>query len=196
MLIRSTSDSNLNFDPDIDLTICALRREQRQRRKNQLNLNRMAQPERRTLGDFVMPDISCSFGGIMAPTIANNNFEIKPSIIQMVQNNQFGGLQGEDPYAHILTFLNVCATFKINGVIVDAIRLRLFVFSVKKKAQLWLASLPSESITTWDQLKKAFLHKYFPPHKTAKFRNEITTFKQNGSETIYSAWERFKELQR
>ena len=45
-------------------------------------------------------------------------------------------------------------------------------------------------------MKQAFLHKYFPPHKTAKFRNEITTFKQNGSETIYSAWERFKELQR
>ena len=56
--------------------------------------------------------------------------------------------------------------------------------------------MPNESITTWDQLKQAFLHKYFPPHKTAKFRNEITTFKQNGSETIYSAWERFKELQR
>ena len=45
-------------------------------------------------------------------------------------------------------------------------------------------------------MKQAFLHKYFPPHKTAKFRNEITTFKQNSSETIYSAWERFKELQR
>ena len=56
--------------------------------------------------------------------------------------------------------------------------------------------MPNESITTWDQLKQAFLHKYFPPHKTTKFRNEITTFKQNGSETIYSAWERFKELQR
>ena len=56
--------------------------------------------------------------------------------------------------------------------------------------------MPSESITTWDQLKQAFLHKYFPPHKTAKFCNEITTFKKSGSETIYSAWERFKELQR
>ena len=143
-----------------------------------------------------MPDISGSFGGIMAPTIANNNFEIKPSIIQIVQNNQFGGLQGEYPYDHILTFLNVCATFKINGVTDDAIRLRLFPFSVRDKAQLWLASLPNESMTTWDQLKQAFLHKYFPPHKTAKFRNEITTFKQSGSETIYSAWERFKELQR
>ena len=56
--------------------------------------------------------------------------------------------------------------------------------------------MPSESITTWDQLKHAFLHKYFSPHKTAKFHNEITTFKQNGSEIIYLAWERFKELQR
>ena len=148
MLTRSTSDNNLNFDPDIDLTIRALRREQRQRRENQLNLNNMAQPERRMLGDFAMPNISGSFGGIVAPTIANNNFEIKPSIIQMVQNNQFGGLQGEDPYAHILTFLNVCATFKINGVTDDAIRLMLFPFSVKEKAQLWLASLPSESSVT------------------------------------------------
>ena len=84
MLTRSTSDSNLNFDPEIKLTLHALRREQRQGRENQLNLNRMAQPERRTLGDFAMPNISCSFGGIVALTIANNNFEIKPSIIQMV----------------------------------------------------------------------------------------------------------------
>ena len=90
----------------------------------------------------------------------------------------------------------MCATFKINGVTNDAIRLRVFPFLVRDKAQLWLASLPNESITTWDQLKQAFLHKYFPPHKTAKFRNEITTFKQSGNETIYSAWERFKELQR
>ena len=104
MLTRSTSDSNLNFDPEIDLTLRVLRREQRQKRQNKLNLNRMAQPEKRTLGDFVMPDISGSFGGMEAPAIANNNFEFKPSIIQIVQNNQFGGLQGEDPYAHILTF--------------------------------------------------------------------------------------------
>ena len=134
MLTRSTSDNNLNFDPDIDLTIRALRREQRQRRENQPNLNNMAQPERRTLGDFAMPDISVSFGGIVALAITNNNFEIKPSIIQMVQNNQFRGLQGEDPYAHILTFLNVCATFNINGVTDDVIRLRLFPFSVRDKA--------------------------------------------------------------
>ena len=92
MITRSTSDSNLTFDTEINLTLRALRREQRQKRENQFNLNRMAQPERRTLGDFAMPDISGSFGGIVAPAIANKNFKIKPSIIQMVQNNEFGGL--------------------------------------------------------------------------------------------------------
>ena len=128
MLTRSYSDSRLYFDPEIELTLRNLHRDQRNIRDNRFNLNNMAQPERRTLGDFAMPDISDTFGGIVAPTIANNNFEIKPSIIQMVQNNQYRGLQGEDPYAHILTFLNVCATFKINGVTDDAIRLRLFPF--------------------------------------------------------------------
>ena len=116
----------INGMTDGDLIIRALCREQRQRIENQLNLNNMAQPESRTLGDFAILDISGSFSRTVAPTIANNNFEIKLSIIQMMQNNQFGGLQGEDPYAHILTFLNVCATFKINGVTDDAIRLRLF----------------------------------------------------------------------
>ena len=66
----------------------------------------MAKPKRQTLDDFAMPDITGNFGGIVASSIANNYFEIKPSIIHMVQNNQFGGLQGEDPYAHILAFLN------------------------------------------------------------------------------------------
>ena len=92
MLTISISDNNLYFDPEINLLIRDLRREKRQRRENQSNLNNMAQSERRTLGDFAMSDILSNFGTIVDPTIANNNFEIKPSIIQMVQNNQFGGL--------------------------------------------------------------------------------------------------------
>ena len=52
MLTRSISDNNLFFDPEIG--------------ENQRNSNNMAQPERRTLGDFAMPDISGSFGGIVS----------------------------------------------------------------------------------------------------------------------------------
>ena len=85
-LSRSASDI-LHFDPEIELTLRDLCREQRQRVLNQQNLNIMAEPERWTLGNFAMPDITGNFGGIVAPSIANNNFEIKPSIIHMVQNN-------------------------------------------------------------------------------------------------------------
>ena len=85
-LSRSASDI-LHFDPEIELTLRALHREQRQRNLNQQNLNTMEEPERRTLGDFAMPDVTGNFGGIVAPSIANNNFEIKPSVIHIVQNN-------------------------------------------------------------------------------------------------------------
>ena len=44
-LSRSASDI-LHFDATIELTLRALRREQRQRNLNQQNLNIMAEPER------------------------------------------------------------------------------------------------------------------------------------------------------
>ena len=85
-LSKSASDI-LHFDPEIELTLCGLCREQRQRNLNQQNLDIMTELERRTLGDFTMPDVTGNFGGIVAPSIANNNFKFKPSIIHMVQNN-------------------------------------------------------------------------------------------------------------
>ena len=193
---RSRSSNSLaQIDPDPERTFRQLLREQK-RRERERQMAQQQQPQRRTLAEFALPDVSDNSGGIVAPNVETQNFEIKPSIIHMVQNNQYGGLPGEDPYAHILGFLNVCATFKIRDVPDDAIRLRLFPFSVRDKAQIWLSSLPTNSITTWDQFKQAFLHKYFPPHKTARLRSDINTFKKAPHETLYTAWERFKELQR
>ena len=62
------------------------------------------------------------------PTINANNFEIKLSFIQMVQQSQFGGNAMEDPNIHLANFMALCGTIKINGISDETIKLRLFPF--------------------------------------------------------------------
>jgi hypothetical protein len=81
-----------------------------------------------------------------APTTANirtgpqtdvgeNGFELKPSLINMVQASQFYGKAHEDVSAHLQHFLEICNTFTIKGVNRDAIILHLFSFSLLGKAK-------------------------------------------------------------
>ena len=67
--------------------------------------------------------------------IQANNFELKSITLQLLQGIPFHGLAHEDPNAHILNFLEVCDTVKYDGVRDEAIRLRLFPFSLKDKAK-------------------------------------------------------------
>ncbi|WRX24303.1 Retrotransposon gag domain - like 10 [Theobroma cacao] len=158
-----------------------------------------SQQERETkpLRDYAVPQVQNLHSSIRRPLIQANNFEIKPSIIQMIQTAvQFGGLPNDDSNAHIINFLEICDTFKANDVTDDAIRLRLFPFSLRNKAKSWLNSLPAGSINTWDDLAQKFLAKFFPLAKSAKMLNDITFFMQFDSESLYEAWERYKDLMR
>lgn len=193
---RARSGDLVPLDPDIDKTLRRLRRE-----RNQQEATMMGDEgdggvvQNKALKDYSIPQVGVS--SIQRPPIQANNFEIKPAIIQMIKNMvQFGGLDSDDPNLHIANFLEICDTFKHNGVSDDAIRLRLFPFSLNSKAKAWLTSLPPGTITTWDELVRSFLSKYFPPAKSARMRNDITNFMQQDHESLYEAWERYKDLLR
>ena len=64
----------------------------------------------------------------------------------MVQQNSYGGLAHEDPNVHVATFLEIANAVKLNGVIEDVMRMRLFPFSLRDKAIRWLQSLQPRSI--------------------------------------------------
>jgi hypothetical protein len=81
----------------------------------------------------------------LAPTTANirtrpaaeikQNFELKLALINMVQASQFCGKAHEDASAHLQHFLEICSTFTIKDVPRDAILLRLFPFSLLRRAK-------------------------------------------------------------
>ncbi|CAN6483184.1 unnamed protein product [Victoria cruziana] len=87
----------------------------------------------------------------MGPLVSAIHYEIKASTINMLSS--FHGLASEDPHCHLDEFLNVCATVRISHIEDDALRLRLFPFSLTEKAKDWLKSLPpSVRIVTWEDL--------------------------------------------
>ena len=148
----------------------------------------------RALKDYAVPSQAEPHNSIAAPAIARNDFELKPSLLSAVQQNQFSGSPTDDPNLHLSVFVQYADTVKANGVNPEAIRLRLFPFSLRDRARAWLQSLPSNSITTWDELKKVFLARYFPPSKTAMLRANINGFRQKDNESLFEAWERYKDM--
>ena len=129
--------------------------------------------QRRTLLDFLTPRVQGISSSIARPTIEANNFELKPALTSMVQQSQLGGTPLEDPNLHISVFLEVCDILKLNGVFTDAIRLRLYSFSLREKVRAWLHLLPLGCITICDELTRVFLAKFFPSNKTVSLWNQL-----------------------
>ncbi|XP_073057233.1 uncharacterized protein [Primulina eburnea] len=153
-------------------------------------------PKAVPIRDHFRPVINNHYSGIARGAINANNFELKPALINMVQQNQFAGTATSDPHVHLRTFLGITDTVKINNFSDVIIRLLVFPFSLRDQARRWLQSLPLGSIRTWPELAKKFLSKYFPPGKSAQLKIEISNFRQTDFEQLYEAWERYKELLR
>ena len=65
----------------------------------------------------------------------------------------------------------------------DAIRLRLFPFSLLGKAKQWFYQ-NKEAVSTWDKCSMAFLTKFFPLGKTNALHGKISSFQQTGMESM------------
>ncbi|GKE10502.1 zf-CCHC domain-containing protein, partial [Tanacetum coccineum] len=99
------------------------------------------------------------------PKIDNkDHFELKGQFLKELRDNTFSGSDHEDANEHIETVLEIVDLFHIHNITQDQVMLRVFPI------------------------------KYCPPARTAKKIEEINNFQQEPDETLYQAWERFKEL--
>jgi hypothetical protein len=65
--------------------------------------------------------------------IDDKNFELRTGLITMVQASPFYEMPSEDVNTHLQTFLELCDTIVIKDITPNAIRLRLFPFSLVGK---------------------------------------------------------------
>nr|KYP43848.1 hypothetical protein KK1_034667 [Cajanus cajan] len=152
--------------------------------------------QRITLGDHPVATGTTHFSSIATPAIAATNFEMKPALLNLIQNNQFTGLDHEDPYLHLHTFIELCGTVKMHQVPEEEIQMKLFPFSLLGKAKMWLNALPHQSLTRWSDIETKFLARFFPIAKINQAKSEIVTFSQKQDELLPEAWESYKSLLR
>jgi hypothetical protein len=110
-------------------------------------INAMAQ---KSLREFSVPVVANVPTG-PAVNIGDKNFELRTRLITMVHDSPFYVLPNENANAHLAHFLELCDTIVIKDVTPEAIRLRLFPFSLVGKAKQWFYK-DKEAVDTWGQM--------------------------------------------
>nr|GEV94941.1 reverse transcriptase domain-containing protein [Tanacetum cinerariifolium] len=103
--------------------------------------------DNRTMAQMLQAPIEGYEDAIVIPQINANNFELKQTLINLVQSNLFTGRQ--DPHNHLRFFNKVTSTFRHPEVHNTTIKLLLFPFSLEGEARIWLDKEPPRSILTW-----------------------------------------------
>nr|CAN62871.1 hypothetical protein VITISV_015208 [Vitis vinifera] len=144
--------------------------------------------EFRSMRDRMHPPRMSAPSCIVPPT---EQLVIRPYLVPLLPT--FHGMESENPYAHIKEFEDVCNTFQEGGASIDLMRLKLFPFTLKDKAKIWLNSLRPRSIRSWTDLQAEFLKKFFPTHRTNGLKRKISNFSAKENEKFYECWERYME---
>ncbi|KAL0341410.1 UNVERIFIED_CONTAM: hypothetical protein Sradi_4657800 [Sesamum radiatum] len=153
-MTRSHGEELTPYDPEIERTF--------HRRKNNIERGEnsgetdpeeqlvIVEPTMEAIGAAERPMMEYSFPPADGRPLASSSLPLKLTILK--SNRQsfklFGPVCNSLVYLmrtriNIVNFLEICDTFRFNGVSSDAIRLRIFPFSLCDTAKDWLQSLPA-----------------------------------------------------
>ncbi|RDX89344.1 hypothetical protein CR513_28944, partial [Mucuna pruriens] len=211
----SSSDPLHALDPEIEITLCRLRKVRNTIVSNSGSSNYVSNSDNIIFvsNDFDFSEYSSSninFDCNFEPEPMENNdrtlkelttldvysqlepaqyYELKSNLIHLLP--KFHGLVGEDHHKHLEEFHVVCSTMR--GIPKDYIKMKAFPFSLDGVAKDWLCLQPV-LFNTWGDMKCMFLKKFFPASRTVTIRKEICGIRQHSEETLHEYWERFNKL--
>src|SRR5690606_17127523 len=133
---------------------------------------------------------------IRLPNIQREDFELKPQYYTLVAQIPYCGLPHEHPMDHLERLEDLIAAIRVKGIPEDYMLCKLFKYSLTRDVGHWLKQLPTRSLTSWTDIKNAFLRHFFDDGRAEELRSKIATFTQKDGESFKDSWIRFKFLQR
>ena len=100
----------------------------------------------------------------------------------------------EDPNKHPKEFEVVCSSMTPTNMDGNILKMKAFPFSLLEKAKDWLFELAPGTVTSWENMKKEFLEKFFPTSRVTLLRKKISGIQQGSGESFPAYYERFKTL--
>jgi hypothetical protein len=122
-----------------------------------------------------------------AKPILSDGYELRPCLIEMVQNQSFLGKEDENPHTHINKFKQTCACLHIKGMSDETIRWKLFLFSLEGKAKIWYSRTAPSKEGSWEVLCSSFCLDFFLVSKIAFLHLGILSFTQKDNESLVAA---------
>ncbi|WZY99166.1 hypothetical protein YC2023_071495 [Brassica napus] len=115
----------------------------------------------KAIRDYNSPeDAYAKRSALRRSALQNTVLELHPAYISLVGQHSFHGFSHEDPTSHLETFVDLASTIKCNGVSEDYYLCILFSYSLAGEAVYWFRKLPLGSLTTWNDIRYAFLNKF------------------------------------
>ncbi|GJQ93420.1 reverse transcriptase domain-containing protein [Tanacetum coccineum] len=100
------------------------------------------------------------------------------------------------PQKRIHEFLGIYDMYKYRDTKNEVVRLMMFPLSLTGEAKTWLDELNEGTIKKWDELRTAFISRFFPSSLFDRLLGEIRAFSQHENESLTDAWLRMKEMLR
>lgn len=108
---------------------------------------------------------------------------IPPSVLPNLK-----GMRLEDSKTFLFEFEIICRSYVYS---LHIQKLNFFPTTLKDKSLRWFMTLGTNSIRTWDDMKRVFLEKYKNHYKHHDLRNEVFKMNKKDDENIEDLVERF-----
>ncbi|GJX38904.1 reverse transcriptase domain-containing protein [Tanacetum coccineum] len=123
--------------------------------------------------------VSPTLGSAITIPETANEFAINGNHWTLVKGNQFDSRAETDHHKHIHEFLRIYDMFKYRDTKNEAVRLMMFPLSLIGEAKTWLDELNEGTIKTRDEIRTAFISRFFTLALFYQLLGEIQAFSQH-----------------